>query len=256
LKTEHPSVSFSEFEGVRYLHLGDTPWVQGAMNLRTPRTLELEYVQRMMAWMLWRPTPELAQGHAVQLGLGAASITRFCHQVLRFDKVTAVELNPTVIAACRHAFRLPADSPRLQVVCADAQAWVADAQHTASVQVLNVDLYDQEAAAPVLDSLAFYADCRRVLAPGGLMTVNLFGRHASFAESARKIAAAFGAQQGWRLQPTKEGNTVVVAAAGVHVPERDELIRRAATIEQRSGLPARKWLRMVRPISELGSADI
>jgi spermidine synthase len=249
--SKHPSVSYSEFEGVRYLHLGETPWVQGAMNLRTPRSLELEYVQRMMAWMLWRPTPELAAGHAVQLGLGAASMTRFCHQVLRFDKVTAVELNPTVIAACRHAFRLPADSERLQVVCADAGDWVADNARAASVQVLNVDLYDQEAAAPVLDSLAFYANCRRVLAPGGVMTVNLFGRHASFAESARKIVSAFGSPQAWCLRPTKEGNTVVVATVDVTVPGRDELTARADTIERRTGLPARKWLRMVRPISEL-----
>ena len=37
---------------------------------------------------------------------------------------------------------------------------------------------------------------------------------------------------------------------GVQVPAREELEQRAATIEQRFGalgLPARKWLRMVRP---------
>jgi hypothetical protein len=36
----------------------------------------------------------------------------------------------------------------------------------------------------------------------------------------------------------------------VQVPDRDELTQRAATIEARfprQGLPARKWLRMVRP---------
>jgi spermidine synthase len=248
---KHPSVSFSEHEGVRYLHLGDTPWVQGAMNLATPRTLELEYVQRMMAWMLWRDSTELAQGHAVQLGLGAASITRFCHQVLRFEQVTAVEINPTVIAACRHAFRLPVDGRGLQVVCADAADWVADAAHAASVQVLNVDLYDHEAAAPVLDSAEFYSHCRRVLAPGGVASINLFGRHASFADSARKIVAAFGSDQVWALRPTREGNTVVITARGVAVPGREVLVERAATIERRCGLPAGKWLRMVRPVTEL-----
>jgi spermidine synthase len=83
--------TMSESDGVRYLHLG-TPWVQGAMRVRAPQALELEYVQRMMAWMLLRPSAELTRGHAVQLGLGAASITRYCHGVMRM-RTTAVELN-------------------------------------------------------------------------------------------------------------------------------------------------------------------
>src|SRR5947209_8773640 len=88
--------TMSEEDGVRYLHLG-TPWVQGAMRLRKPQAIELEYVQRMMAWMLWRPRAEVASGHAVQLGLGAGTITRFTRKVMRM-RTTAVEINPTVIA--------------------------------------------------------------------------------------------------------------------------------------------------------------
>ena len=74
---ELPSATISEFDGVRYLHLGDTPWVQGAMRLRKPRSLELDYVQRMMAWMLLRDPAVLDDTRVVQLGLGAAALTRF-----------------------------------------------------------------------------------------------------------------------------------------------------------------------------------
>jgi spermidine synthase len=200
----------------------------------------------MMAWMLWRPESEVNQGHAVQLGLGAGSITRFCHKVLRM-KTTVVEINPTVIGANRLWFRLPADDARLTVLQADAGAWVADAANAETADVLCVDLYDHEAAAPVLDSEAFYADCYRTLAPGGVMTVNLFGRDASFERSAAQIAAAFGITQVWQLAPTKEGNTVVVAARDVEVPDRETLTARAEAIEARFELPARKWLRLVRP---------
>ncbi len=241
-----PFATISEHGGVRFLHL-DTPWVQGAMLIREPRVIVLEYVQRMMAWMLWRPSAEVAAGHAVQLGLGAASITRFCHSVLRMPRVTAVEVNRAVIAACYHGFKLPADDERLSIIEADAGEWVADAAHLGTAQVLNVDLYDHDAAAPVLDSDAFYAQCRDVLAPGGVMSVNLFGRASSFAASAARIAAAFGRDQVWSLQPTREGNTVVIAARGIEVPDREELLVRAAVIEREYGLPARKWLKMVRP---------
>jgi len=244
-----PSVTVAESEGVRTLHLGDTPWVQGAMQVRRPQVLVLEYVQRMMAWMLWRESSIVARGHAVQLGLGAGSITRFCHGVLAMDRVTAVELNPAVIAACRQAFRLPDDDGRLRVVQDDAARWVAQARQAGAVDVLNVDLYDHEAAAPVLDSADFYAHCRCVLAPRGVMTVNLFGRRSSFGASAARIAAAFGRDQVWSLRPTREGNAVVVAAREILVPDRDTLAARAATIEHLYGLPARKWLRMVRPLA-------
>jgi spermidine synthase len=237
--------TISEFDGVRYLHLG-TDWVQGAMRIRKPRQLELEYIQRMMVWMLWRPTEALDEGRAVQLGLGAAAITRFTHQAMRWH-TTAVEINPTVIAACRLWFRLPDDEALLQVVEADAGRWVTQDANLQTADALCVDLYDHDAAAPVLDDEAFYAACRQVLAPGGVMTVNLFGREASFARSASRIAAAFGADQVWQLVPTKEGNTVLVAARGVVVPDRETLTARAEAIEARFGLPARKWLRMVKP---------
>ncbi len=45
----HPPATIDEFEGVRFLHLG-TSWVQGAMRLAKPDTIELEYVQMMMMW--------------------------------------------------------------------------------------------------------------------------------------------------------------------------------------------------------------
>jgi spermidine synthase len=245
-----PEPTLSEQDGVRYLHLG-TPWVQGAMRLAKPNALEVEYVQRMMAWMLWRDSASVTAGHAVQLGLGAASLTRFCRQVLKM-RTTAVELNPRVVAAARMWFRLPDNDALLTVRNADAGLWVADPAHLQSADVLNVDLYDHEAAAPVLDDEGFYAACRAVLVPGGLMTVNLFGRDASFERSAALSAAAFGTDQVWQLAPTREGNTVVVAGRGVQVPDRETLTARAEAIQSRFGLPARKWLRLVRPYKAPG----
>ncbi len=255
-KIKWAPATLSEYDGVRYLHL-DSIWVQGAMRIRKPQKLELEYIQRMMVWMLWRESELLREGHAVQLGLGAAAITRFCHKLLRM-RTTAVEINPTVIVACRAWFHLPEDDARLSIINDDAAHWVAQTEQLQSAQVLNVDLYDHDAASPVLDDEEFYANCHGLLADGGLMTVNLFGRDASFARSAGRIAKVFGSDQVWSLAPTKEGNTIVVAARGVQIPGREELERRAANIETLFELPARKWLRLVQPlplsiISQLGT---
>lgn len=245
-----PDATISESDGVRYLHLGSI-WVQGAMRIRKPQAVELLYVQRMLASLLWLPTPLLGSGRAVQLGLGAAAITRFTHKALKMA-TTAVELNPQVVEACRAWFHLPAE---VDVQVADAGRWIEDAPPQ-GVQLLHVDLYDHDAAAPVLDSEAFYAACRRALDDEGVFAVNLFGRRASYEASAARIAAAFGADRLWSIQPTREGNTVVVATRGLPLPPRDELLARAATIEDRFGalgLTARKWTRMIRPYAALPS---
>jgi spermidine synthase len=249
-KPDLAPATISEADGVRYLHLG-TPWVQGAMRIRKSLALELEYIQRMMVWMLLRPSAEVTSGRAIQLGLGAAAITRFCHSTLHM-RCTAVELNPTVIDACRLWFHLPIDSVRLEVLQMDAADFAADPARAETAQALCVDLYDHDAASPVLDSADFYRDCIRLLADGGVMTVNLFGRDASFERSAARIAAAFGVAQVFSLRPTKEGNTIVVALKTSVMPERATLAARADNIESRFKLPAKKWLRMIRPLAQTG----
>ena len=207
----------SEQDGVRYLHLG-TPWVQGAMRVRKPQAIELEYVQRMMAWMLWRPAGRGRPGPR-----GAAGPGRRVHHALHAQgdahahhggrtqsrpssaPAACGSSCPTTTRACRWWRPTPAPGCATPRTCRPAD-------------VLSVDLYDHDAAAPVLDCDAFYAACHGVLAHGGLMAVNLFGRDTSFAASAARIASAFGLDQVWSLRPTREGNTVVIAGRGVACP--------------------------------------
>jgi spermidine synthase len=240
-----PEVNFSDHGDIRYLHLG-TEWVQGSMLLDKPFDIELEYVQRMMAWLLFVDPTTVSARHAMQLGLGAGALTKFCRKKLRM-KTTAIELNPQVIAACRLWFKLPADDERLSVILGDAAEVVAHEHWRGQIDSLQVDLYDHEAAAPVLDSEAFYRDCRKLLTEDGVMTVNLFGRSSSYTRSLEKITAAFGAGAVWAFRPTREGNTIVVALRLPQRPDRLALAQRAETIETRWSLPARKWLRVFKP---------
>jgi spermidine synthase len=241
-----PEVNFSDQGDVRYLHLG-TVWIQGSMQLDRPFDIELEYVQRMMAWLLFFEPDTVARRHAMQLGLGAAAITKFCHRKLRM-RTTAIELNPQVIAACRLWFKLPGDDSRLTVINADAARVVAEENRHGTVDALQVDLYDAEAAAPVLDSPKFYADCRRLLTEDGCMTVNLFGRSSSYDRSLEHIAGVFGRDAVWAFRPTREGNTIVLALRTPVQPARGMLAQRAEAIQSRWGLPARKWLKVFKPV--------
>jgi spermidine synthase len=244
--TELPEVNFSDYGDVRCLHLG-TEWIQGSMLIDSPFEIELEYVQRMMAWLLFVDAASVPKRHAMQLGLGAATCTKFCFKKLRM-KTTAIEINPQVITACRLWFKLPPDDAKLEVVLADAALEIQKPQWQGQIDALQVDLYDHEAATPVLDSAEFYANCRNLLTDDGVMTVNLFGRSSSFQSSVDKITEAFGTGSVWAFKPTREGNTIVLALRTASTPKREALMARAEVIQAKWGLPATKWLRVFKQL--------
>jgi spermidine synthase len=253
-KSSLPVVNMSEMGGIRYLHLG-SEWVQGSMLIDKPFEIELEYVQRMMAWLLFFEPLKVKKLHALQLGLGAGTITKSCYKTLKMS-TTVLEINPSVVAACQHWFKLPPQDKRFHVILGDAMKSLSNWEQVAQIpkglqsnfiDCAQVDLYDHEAAAPVLDSADFYQAVRRVLSDEGIMTVNLFGRSSSFDKSLAKISAAFGEQAVWSFKPTKEGNTVILAQRTPSRPKRELLAARAEQIEAMFELPARKWLRLIKP---------
>jgi len=237
-------VTFSEMDGVRYLHFG-TEWVQGAMRLRKPDAIELEYAQQMMAWLLFL-SPASPDFHVAQLGLGAAALTKFSHRNFSRARVTAVELNPAVIVAGRSMFGLRDDDARLQVLEQDAWDFVMDAAHTASIDALQVDLYDATARGPVLDTTAFYKACRRVLKAPGVMTINLFGDHDSFPKNIVRICEAFD-NRVLVFPEVHDGNVIALAFNGPEIDVSwDVLEARAKVIETTTRLPARDWVAKLR----------
>lgn len=230
-----PPATVSEDQYLRYLHLG-SDWIQGAMQLRDPDMIALEYVQQMMMWLLFMPAPR----HIVQLGLGSAALTKFCYRHLPAARVTAIELNPAVIDTCRAQFALPPDDARLSVRQADAFAFVSDPANHGSVDVLQVDLYDHEARGPVFDSDAFYRACAACLTPQGIMTMNLFGEGPCYARNLNAMQPAFDALA-W-LTSSEDRNVVIIAFREAPVIDFNALYRRASAIKRELQLPATQWV--------------
>ena len=233
----------SESEGLRVLTFG-TGWVQGAMRLDAPDRLELAYAVRMCAWLLFHDPDTLARKHLVTLGLGAGSLTRFAHRSLGMQ-ATAVEIDERVIQACRQHFLLPADGAGLRVVHADAAAFVARPEARDSIDILQVDAYDADARRPILDSEAFYADCRACLRADGTVAVNLLGAGLDVRASVARLRAGLRPRAIWQFPPTQSGNVVVIAHCG-EPPAADLIASRAAQIEARWDLPAPAWAAMAR----------
>ena len=96
-------IDISEEGGVRYLHFG-SDWVQGAMRIRKPDALELDYTREMMAGLLLRDGLATDGGHwprkVLIIGLGAASLVRFVHHHLPQAKIRVVEIGTVGFGRC------------------------------------------------------------------------------------------------------------------------------------------------------------
>jgi spermidine synthase len=235
-KPKFAPVTLSEQDGVRYLHFG-TEWVQGAMRIRKPDWPELEYAQQMMAWMLFIEQPRAI----AQLGLGAATLTKFCYRQFPQALVTAVELNPSVIAICSSMFKLPSDDDHLQVLEMDAMDFVLDDDNHGAFDVLQADLYDATARGPVLDTPEFYQACNACLAEHGVMTVNLFGDHPSFKKNIKAMRFAFDTVI--CLPEVHDGNVVALCFKNAPDLDPERLAARAAQIVAATKLPAKSWVK-------------
>ncbi|OGB22237.1 MAG: spermidine synthase [Burkholderiales bacterium RIFCSPLOWO2_02_FULL_57_36] len=234
-KAKFAPVTLSEQDGVRFLHFG-TEWVQGAMRLRKPDWIELEYAQQMMAWMLFGDQPR----RIVQLGLGTGALTKFCYREFPEAQIAAIELNPSVVAICESMFKLPPNDDRLTVLEMDASDFVDDRANHDSIDVMQVDLYDATARGPVLDTPEFYLACAACLAPHGIMTVNLFGDHPSYARNLKAMRFAF--DEIICLPEVHEGNVVAIAFKTAPALDFPALYERASDIHGRTRLPAKAWV--------------
>lgn len=235
-KVKFAPVTLSEQDGVRFLHFG-SEWVQGAMRIRKPDAIELEYAQQMMAWMLFVTAPQ----NIVQLGLGTGALTKFCYRQFPEARITAVELNASVITVCESMFKLPPNDERLSVIELDALDYVNDPAHHDTLDALQVDLYDATARGPVLDSAEFYAACAACLKPEGVMTVNLFGDHPSYVKNLKAMRFAFA--QVLCLPEVHEGNVVALAFNQPRTLDFPALTERAAQITATTKLPTKAWIK-------------
>lgn len=247
----HPNVNYFDYGDLRFLHLG-SPAVQGSMKISQPFEIHLDYVQRMMGWLLFTDLDRVPNLRAMQLGLGAASLTKFCHKRLAMD-TTAVELNPQVISTCRHSFHLPMDNARLQVMLADAAEVVTQTQWHEKIDVLQVDLYDAQASRPALDTPSFYSDCRQLLTQEGCMVINVFGKASRPAETIKTMTNIFGEEAVWAFKPTPAGNVVILAFKTPRTPDAKSLAIQAQKIQERWSLPTEKWLEVLSPVRMKGA---
>ncbi len=157
----------------RYLYF-NVRLMQSEMALKSPHDLALSYTQKMMAFLLFHPRPK----RIALIGLGGGSIVKFVHRRLPGVVISAVELDPDVIAL-RDAFFVPADDERLQIIEGDGAEFIATTEK--GIDALLVDAFDRTGFAPALANREFFENAYAKLSGNGVLVVNLAGDKESYA---------------------------------------------------------------------------
>jgi len=148
--------------------------MQSEMSLKAPHDLAIRYTQKMMAFLLFQPRPK----RIVLIGLGGGSLIKFCYYRLPGTQLTAIELDPEVIAF-RDTFLLPPDDARLQVLQADGAEYLENTEK--GIDVLLVDAFDKTGFAPSLANREFFENAFAKLSGNGVMVINLAGEKDTYA---------------------------------------------------------------------------
>lgn len=226
-------IEIREARGVRTLHFG-SDWVQGAMRINRPNELELAYTREMMVGLLLSPNWPVLPKRILQVGLGAASLTRFIHANLPEAQQVVVELEPIVLGAAQQGFKLPPLGDRLQVEIAEGAAWMASSAD--QYDLILIDGFGADGETGSLESLSFYQHCRARLAEGGLLVCNFLSRSPRFLKSCIALDAAFHGRS--RLLPqTPGGNVIALGAQSETVSLEEHALReRSALLTWDTGL--------------------
>ena len=226
----------TEERGVRTLHLGSQA-IQSAMRVSRPWDLELAYTRAMMGFLMFTPVP----ANVLMIGLGGGSLAKFIRRQRPQTHITAVEIDPRVIAAARGHFELPANDATLNVIEGDGALYVR--QHPASADVILLDGFDAGNQVEALATQTFYTACRRALRPGGVLVVNLWGRDREFAEYLARLERAFDGEVGW-ISVQNKTNVIVFGFTESGTPARLEAVRsQLEDLSKRWGLDLRGFAR-------------
>jgi spermidine synthase len=203
---DHP-IEVWENKHKRWLTFGSIN-IQSSMDLSDPARVSLEYAKVLIRTLMFEPAPK----RILVLGLGGGVLVRYFLKHFPDVEITAVELNPDVVAVARDYFELDVHAPNLSIVVDDASHFVQ--QTKAQYDIIFMDVFSANAIPLSCRSFKFFQNVHRCLSPQGTLAVNaLFFSTRELAQTVATIRRVFNNQT--LVSPLSEIiNTIVFAVKG------------------------------------------
>jgi spermidine synthase len=167
------------------------------------------------------------------IGLGGGSLAKYCHRTLPSSRITVLELDSDVIRL-RDKFVIPHDSPRFQIIHADATDYLAAIDH--QVDVILHDGFTADGLAPSLCTASFYRSCHTALEHDGILVSNMWGDAADLMPVMQRLYAVFD-QRLWWTGASGSFNRIVFSAKNIDQPKfQSSLAKRARQLDTHHNL--------------------
>lgn len=178
---------------------------QTEIDAGNPLCTRLEYSRNFFLSLAFHPAP----GSILVLGLGGGAIPSLLHSILEKSIIDVVEIDPEMPAIAKKYFYFSI-SGRLRLFIDDAFFFVRDTKK--NYDIVLMDAYIENQIPETVDSMEFFAETARVLAPNGIFVANLMTANKEHFENIiERMSSIF--KDIWLLPGMTSTNSLVFAAS-------------------------------------------
>jgi len=189
------------------LQNGQVHALQSCMLKEKHDELVFEYSRAVMAGLLVVPSPK----RILVLGLGGGSLPRVYRALLPAVPVDVVEIDEAVVQVARDWFDFKAGGS-VKVHLKDGRQFVKQAGvFGQSYDLIVLDAFNGDYIPEHLMTREFLEECKRILAPGGVLVANTFSSSRLYDSESATYAAVWGRFINLKRE---DGNRIILARNG------------------------------------------
>ncbi|OGW27025.1 MAG: hypothetical protein A3K09_06220 [Nitrospinae bacterium RIFCSPLOWO2_12_FULL_47_7] len=146
-------------------------FLQSRINTKDPQELVLVYSKMTLGNLLFQPEPK----HILVVGLGGAVLTNCLHDWYPEACIDVVEIDKEIINVAKKCFFLR-ESKQYKVHEADGRVFIQNQRGREKYDFVILDAFKSGSIPYHLKTVEFYGEIRDILAPGGVVSSNLYGK--------------------------------------------------------------------------------
>jgi spermidine synthase len=213
-------------DGLRTLRFARYGARQSVVKLGDPAHLELAYARVLPIAFAFVAEPK----SALVVGVGGGTIPSFLRWASPAMRIDAVDIDPVVVEVARSHFGFREDAT-LKAHVADGRAFIEAA--TQRYDLVFLDGFGQDSVPAHLTTREFLTSVRKILAPGGIVLGNVWGRdvnrmYDSMVKTYRDVFPHI-----YIVDVVGSGNKIVIASPTRFPGSHRELVRRARQTAER-----------------------
>lgn len=213
-------------DGMRTLRFERYGARQSVVKLGDPGHLELPYARVLPLAFAFVDQPKAA----LVIGLGGGTIPSFLRKAYPAMKIDAVDIDPVVVEVARSHFGFKEDA-QLKAHVADGRQFVEQSRDR--YDFVFLDGFGADSVPAHLTTREFLTAVRSLLAPGGIVVGNLWGRDVNRKYDSMMKTYRDVYQGLYVVDVVGSGNKIVLASPTRYTRNHRDLVTRAYSTAQR-----------------------